>query len=236
MIVVADNKPYLIVYEFVFENNRIKKFTISLNPKTIEIIPHEKQKKASWAKLKNNQCVCCPLNPRIHKYCPISLNIAELVEEFKEMISSDSCLVRCIIPERIYIKQTSIMEGLSSIFGIIMATSSCPIMAFLKPMARFHLPFSTVEETVVRSTSMYLLRQYFAYRKNKIPDLALKKLDNLYANVKLLNKGILARIKSVVAQDADMNAIFILHSLSENLTMEIDFSLESLEYLFMTEI
>ena len=35
-------------------------------------------------------------------------------------------------------------------------------MESLKPMVRFHLPFATVEETVFRSVSTYLLSQYLA--------------------------------------------------------------------------
>ena len=125
------------------------------------------------------------------------------------------------------------MEGLSAIFGVIMATSDCPIMNFLKPMARFHLPFSSVEETTVRTTSIYLLGQYFRYKDRSDIKKDFKTLENHYAQVRLVNEGIIKRISSVSKQDADKNAIVTLHSLSLFLSMEIDYSLSSLEYIFI---
>jgi hypothetical protein len=59
-----------------------------------------------------------------------------------------------------------------------------------------------------------------------------KPLENHYAQVRLLNEGIIKRIGSVSKQDADKNAIVTLHSLSLFLSMEIDYSLSSLEYIF----
>jgi len=125
-----------------------------------------------------------------------------------------------------------VMEGLSSIFGVIMATSDCPVMEFLKPMARFHLPFATIEETTVRTASMYLLAQYFKYKDAPGMKFDFRTLENHYSKVKLVNEGLLERINSVSSEDADKNAIVTLHSLSQFLSMEIDYSLSGLEYIF----
>ncbi len=40
------------------------------------------------------------------------------------------------------------------------------------------------------------------------------------------------RINSVSSEDADKNAIVTLHSLSQFLSMEMDYSLSGLEYIF----
>ena len=40
------------------------------------------------------------------------------------------------------------------------------------------------------------------------------------------------RINSIVEKDADNNAIITLNSLAQILSMEIDYNLDSLEYLF----
>jgi len=185
-----------------------------------------------WAKLEYKQCKCCSLEKEASAYCPIALNISEIVDEFKSMISWGKSTVYCKTPERTYMKETSIMEGLSSILGIIMATSECPVMTFFKPMARFHLPFSTVEETMVRSTSIYLLRNYFEHKRGNIPDFELGMLDQHYDKVKMINEGLLTRITTIVKEDADKNALVVLDSLAQIISMEIDYSLNSLEYLF----
>jgi hypothetical protein len=54
--------------------------------------------------------------------------------------------------------------------------------------------------------------------------------------VKLVNEGIIKRISSVGNQDADKNAVVTLHSISLFLSMEIDYSLSTLEYIFITPI
>lgn len=227
-----DEKPYTIDYEFRFDDGNVKTFKFQLDPNTVTLILPEMENKPDWTLLDYQQCACCPLEKDTHPYCPVALNIAELMDEFKDAISSDNCFVRCITPERTYERDASIQEGLFSIFGIIMATSSCPIMDFFKPMARFHLPFSTVEETVFRSTSIYLLRQYFEYQKGNYPDLELKKLDEHYEKVQEVNTGILKRTRNVAKKDADKNAIVILNALAQMLTVEISAGLNSVEYLF----
>ncbi len=227
-----EEKPLSIVYEFHFEDGNTKIFEIQLDPNTITLILPELRSKPDWTKLDHHKCACCPLEKEEHAYCPIAVNIAELAEEFQDAISSDNCFVRCITPERTYERDAAIQEGLFSIFGIIMATSNCPIMNFFKPMARFHLPFSTVEETVFRSTSIYLLRQYFEYQKGNYPDLELKKLDQHYEKVQEINTGILNRTSNVAKKDADKNAIVILNALAQMLSVEISGGLNSLEYLF----
>jgi len=165
-------------------------------------------------------------------YCPIALNIADIVEEFKDMLSTEECKIRCWTQERTYLKKTSITEGITSLFGIIMATSDCPILDFLKPMARFHLPFSTAEETTVRATSLFLLRLYFETGKESFPSNAISRFEDHYAQVKIINEGLFKRISTVGNEDADKNAIVMLHSLSQLLCMETSYSLSSLEYLF----
>lgn len=227
------NRPIHFNYQFQFEDDYTKNYNIVLDPKTLSLIPDgHRHKPQDWTRLNYKQCSVCPLTLDSHPFCPIALNIMELVETFKDVFSYHNCTVVCETQDRTYSKNTSIMEGLSAIFGVIMATSDCPIMNFLKPMARFHLPFSTVEETTARTASLYLLGQYFKYKNQPDKMLDFKPLENHYVKVKMVNEGIIKRISTVSNQDADKNAIVTLHSLSLFLSMEIDYSLSSLEYIF----
>ena len=140
----------------------------------------EKRSLPDWTRLDHHQCKACPLDKKKVFRCPIAVNIFEIVETFKDMVSYDDCIVRCIIPERIYQKNTSITEGVYSIFGVVMATSNCPIMDFFKPMARFHLPFSSPEETSFRVTSMFLLRCYFELGKDGLLNIDMTQLKQQY--------------------------------------------------------
>jgi len=227
-------RPFRFDYQFQFEDGYTKNYHIALDPKTLSLIPDEhRHQPQDWTKLNYKQCSICPLVIDSHPFCPIAVNIMELVETFKDVLSYHNCTILCETEDRTYSKNTSIMEGLSAIFGVIMATSDCPIMNFLKPMARFHLPFSSVEETTVRTASMYLLSLYFRYKdQSDIIKIDFKTLENHYVQVRQVNEGIIKRISNVSKQDADKNAIVTLHSLSLFLSMEIDYSLSSLEYIF----
>jgi hypothetical protein len=226
--------PYRFHYHFQFPDNSTKEYLIALDPNSLSLLRDDMDREpAPWTRLVFEQCKCCPLTPDIHPWCPIALNIMELVHSFKDLFSYHDCSVTCEAAERSYTKKTSVMEGLSAIFGVIMATSDCPVMEFLKPMARFHLPFSTIEETTVRSASMYLLAQYFRYKDQPGMKFDFKALENHYAKVQQVNEGLLKRINGVNSEDADKNAIITLHSLSQFLSMEIDYSLGGLESIFV---
>jgi len=231
----VDHEPYKIVYQFSLNNGQEKFFNILLNPETISIIQHQSEPLPDWAKIEYHQYECCPLETIGNPYCPIAVNISNIVEEFKDSVSYDDCLVSCSTPERTYLKKTSIMEGISSILGIIMATSNCPIMDFFKPMARFHLPFSTSDETAVRVTSMFLLRQYLEYGSDSAHKINLNKLEQHYNRVNKVNESIFKRISSLGSKDADKNAIIMLHSLSQIFSQEINYSLESIVHIFTAQ-
>jgi len=221
-----------IVYDFAFPDGGSKAYTVELDRATLSYQPPASEQPPDWARLENNQCGHCPLKPAEDPYCPVATNLATLVEFFKDKASVAEATVTVTTEERTYVKQLPLQRGIFGIFGLVMATSSCPYMDFLKPMARFHLPFSTAEETIVRSVSMYLLHQYFVAKRGEQPDLGLEHLETHYENIQKVNDGILERIKGVVKNDADLNALIILQGFADLLTMAIAKDLSKIEPLF----
>jgi hypothetical protein len=222
-----------ILYDFAFPDGASKAYTVELDRVTLSYQPPASEPPPAWARLENNQCGHCPLRPAEYPYCPVATNLASLVEFFKDKASVAEATVTVTTEERTYVKQLPLQRGIFGIFGLVMATSSCPYMDFLKPMARFHLPFSTAEETIVRSVSMYLLHQYFVAKRGEQPDLGLEHLEAHYENIQKVNDGILERIKGVVKSDADLNALIILQGFADLLTMAISKDLSKIEPLFV---
>lgn len=230
-----DADEYQVTYFFSFSDGSEKRFDIVMDPITLTILADQRTRPLPyWAKLDYHQCEGCPLDSKTHEYCPVASSMADVVEEFRDFVSYQVCDIRCDTPERSYLKTSSVQDGLFSIIGMLMAISGCPKMDFFKPMARFHLPFSSTEETMVRTTSMYLLRQYFENKNGQAPDLQLNNLNEKYQQVETVNRGILERIQGYTEKDADKNAIVILNSWAQLLSMEIDDQLVSIEYLFDT--
>ncbi|HNY73486.1 MAG TPA: hypothetical protein PLU95_03740 [Syntrophales bacterium] len=226
-----------IIYTFEIPGGGKVTYPITLDAKTISLITRDERTPASWTELDNCRCSICPLTPDDHPHCPIAVNISRLVEYFQDVRSTDVMKITVTTKERSYFKEAPAQRGLASILGIIMPTSGCPVMNFLKPMARFHLPFSTSSETIIRSTSIYMLSQYFVAKRGGKPDIALEKLNRAYSDVQQVNEGICNRIVKVVKNkdaEATSNAIVILDTFSQLLGMEIDDKLDSLAYLFET--
>ncbi|MFH0781062.1 MAG: hypothetical protein V2B20_03790 [Pseudomonadota bacterium] len=220
------------IYTFLLPDQRTIEFAVTIDPVSQEIntcplCP------AAWARLGYHQCPPCPLRETEHRFCPVALSIADLVTTFKDTASYVKCTVTCVSKERTVIKQTIVQEGLASILGLLMAVSGCPIMGFFKPLARFHLPFASVDESLFRIVALYMLRQYYLKDGAMGESFYFDDIKNHYAQVKQVNKGILERILSITALDADKNAIVTLNSLGQILEMEFDTDLESLQYLFL---
>lgn len=223
-----------IHYRFKFDDSEVKDYKISLNPETVTYVATETGDRPDWTKLNFHRCENCPLDSSKEPYCPVAVNLSVFVEHFKDEISYKEALVIVKANERFYSKRISLQEGLSSVYGLIMSTSDCPVMNFLKPMARFHLPFSSMEETIFRSVSSYLVEQYYSYKRGKNVDFDLTGLLARYKEVEMVNSGISSRLRAVTSGDADRNAVALLDSLAQVMHFEVESSLESLEYLYDT--
>ena len=218
-------------YTFQFEDETVKQFETRLDARTLELLPQRELPKPEWTKLKYCQCENCPLGDEV-EYCPVAVNLSELVETFKDFTSYVGTRVVVKAPERTYEEDTTLQQGLSSIVGLYMVTSNCPIMDQLRPMVRFHLPFATSEETLYRAVSMYLTRQYFAMRRGETPDWELEKLAQIYSAISVVNAGMSRRLRQASTKDANANALIILSAFGETVGVSLKDGVGNIEYLF----
>lgn len=228
-----DSSIVIFKYRFKFEDLTEKEFTIKLDADSLYIIaPEKKSPPPDWTILTNSQCENCPLKSEESKYCPIAVNLTDLLNFFASIDSYDRTYVEIEAPERMYCKQTTVQRGLGSMLGIYMVTCGCPVMDVLKPMVRFHLPFATIEETVFRSIGSYLIGQYFYSTKELPADFTLDKLREFYIQIQKVNLGIIQRLKPVIKKDAIANAVITLDAFAKELPWSIEDHLKELEYLY----
>ncbi len=116
--------------------------------------------------------------------------------------------------------------------GLIMAVSGCPHTTFFRPMARFHLPGATTEETIYRAVSMHMLAQYYVRLAGGEPDLELKGLAKNYEAVKKVNRAFVKRLHAAAEYDSTINALVVLDAWALTLSWAIEESLEDLRHLF----
>jgi hypothetical protein len=203
-----------ISYLFDFGNNQVKTFETLLNASTLSLVLPESYEIPSWAKA--FRCSQCSRETANSHCCSICINISHMIEEFKTFDSVTPCTISVYTKERNYTLKSDVQRGLSSLLGLYMATSDCPFLGFLRPMARFHLPFASVEETIFRSTGSYLIGQYFKAKKSNQADFDLRRLPATYSKVSKINHDIIRHLhENYYAHDAYANSLVILDNFAQ---------------------
>ncbi len=189
-----------------------------------------------WTRLEFHQCPNCPLKPHDFPHCPAALDLREVADTFADMISYTRVRVTVKTPEREYRKECDVQTALLSLKGLLLATSACPILANFRGMARHHLPFASLEETIFRTTSAYLLRQYFMHQEGKPADWSLKGLEDLYAAVTEVNYSLKQRLDAASREDANINAISALFAISSFVSFGLAQELAAMKPLFVPPV
>lgn len=202
-------------YTFIFSDKEKIEFILILDEKNYELKPATSEPYPEWTQIQYYKCPNCTLDEKQMKYCPVAVNLAPLIQTFSTFISYENVLLIVETPQRTYTKNTTLQKALSSLIGIYMTTSNCPILSKLRPLVRFHLPVATAEETCFRVLGMYLIQQYLLFLQGGTPDWELNNLTNLYSEIKLVNKSFCERISKVIEKDAPANAVVLLNCFAE---------------------
>ena len=221
-----------IGYEFAFDSGETRSFTLNIDRSDLSFISTAREELPAWTLLESHRCSICPLDGNNVSHCPIAVNLIEVVEAFEDRFAYEETSVTVTTEERTFLNKTTLQMGLSSLTGIIMATSGCPVMERLKPMVRFHLPFATLEETSFRMTSLFLVAQYFRAKNGLTADEGLGGLEAMYAEVKEVNRCFANRLLEATTKDASVNALVNLDCLAEMIPFVIEDMLQELEPYF----
>ena len=221
-----------IKYFIEFQDGHIKEYLISLDNETSLLIAQKHDDRPDWTKLDSNKCENCTLNSDETPYCPVAENTWHMIDDFKDVESIEQVKVRVETENREYRKETDIQYVLRSLFGVIMATSGCPNLDHFRVMARFHLPFASVEEHLLRSTAFHLLDELFRHGRGESADFDLTRLKEQYEKVNVMNFGFAERMSEATNEEANSNAIVGLHTISELITAELDTDISMLEMHF----
>jgi len=225
-------KTQVIRYCFRMPDNSHQVFKLELNTANLELKGNIPEQLPQWAKLDFHQCSICPLNVTADPYCPLAANIVNVVQRFEGLISYDTIKVDVITEERQITQNTTVQRGISSIMGLIIATCGCPHTSFFKPMARFHLPLASEQETIFRATSMYLLAQYYLKKESRSADFEFEGLNKIYRNMQIINFAVAQRLRNATVTDSSINAIVLLDSYAQALPLALDESLNEMRHLF----
>lgn len=231
---MSDPTAFSLTYRFRFLDGTEKEFLVKLDRHNCSLVTPKRTHYPEWTRLDFKQCRNCPLSRDEHTHCPVAVNIVDIVEFFQDSQSVEQAIVEVDTRQRVTKRgTTALFPAISSLIGIHMVTSGCPILDKLRPMARFHLPFADTEETVYRALSMYALAQYFRHKKGQEADWDFEGLQQIYKDINRLNIDFADRLRNDSISEATTNAITSLDCFAQ----EIDFSiseemLEEIQVLF----
>lgn len=218
-----------LVYRFQFPDGRAESLQVvppAPLPPDAELPP--------WTELGFEKCSNCPLSNAQSPRCPMAVRFVPLVKLFGKLHSYDDVVATVETDERTVSKRTTVQRVLRSLMGLLAASSDCPRMTFLKPMAHFHLPFSTTDETVFRVVSTYLLAQYFRSKRGDETSPGLEGLKQSYRELQHVNAAMARRMNAIRVEDCDgaINALALLDIFAQSLPESIDHDLEELQPAF----
>lgn len=218
-----------VTYNFSFAGGETKRFEVDPDRHPTEAGGGPADPLPEWTRLAYCQCSNCPLNKATQRSCPVAVDMYPVVTEFRNENAFQKVTVRVQTEGRIYEKHTGLEEGLRSLLGLIMATSGCPLLAELKPMAVHHMPFATNDEFIMRSVSLYLLQQYFNQRNHKTPDWELKGLVARNQRLQLVNQALWQRIHSICESDSNLKALLSFFSMASSVSFSLESQLQKLK-------
>lgn len=184
----------------------------------------------AWTRLDFHQCPNCPLNSKNVPTCPAAAAISPIVADCENIPSDEKLELEVRSGERLVSVETDAQKALGSLLGLYLANSGCPRLDFFRPMAYFHLPLATPEETMFRALASFFMANYFQGRAASGFDLS--PLNVLYEQVQIVNAHLVLRVKEGCRSDALPNAVVQLHLLSCILPESLDQALHELRPLF----
>lgn len=186
----------------------------------------EQRAEEAWTSLEFHRCANCPL-PSDAGHCPFAAGLAPFLGGFDGLDSFARVQVMVRSAQRVVVAERAVQHGLASLIGLIGATSGCPRLEFFRPMARFHLPFSSEEETLVRAFSMHLLEDLINGRPPTLDDLVAD-----YEGAALVNRSMADRVRAAFQRDAVVNALVTLDAYAQAVPYVIEDRLEELAHIF----
>lgn len=224
--------PVRIRYRFVLPDGRRESFDLQFDPQDFRLLNPQPAELPFWTALDCKQCENCPLKVETHPHCPVAVHLVGIIERLEKLVSYDQVRIDVVTTERTVTHETTAQQALSSLLGLIIATSGCPRTEFLRPMARFHLPFASEMETVYRSVSMYALAQLIKAGNGTPPDTSLEGLKKAYGELHRVNRGLAKRIGAATGGDPARNAVALLDAYTTLLPNAIEQALADMRPLF----
>jgi len=228
---VSDGGPIHVEYHLALSDGRVFRHRVELDEETLRCAA-PKGEVPEWTALDVCKCPNCPLDAKSSPRCPAAMALVDLVKDVTDVPSTAQVDVTVTLSERTVSAHTTAQRAVGSLAGLLMASSGCPHTSFLGPLARYHLPFSSAQETTFRILSSWALWQVLEARKSRPADFAMSSLLEKLQALQTVNRHVTNRLRTGVEKDAALNAVVLLDALARSLPWEVEDDFVELEKLF----
>lgn len=224
--------PIDVTYRFLRAGRSPQELSVRIDSVSLRSEPGEDAPYPGWTRLDAAPCEGCAWAES--DYCPVAVRLVRPLRMFRDAVSYEPVRVEVETQERHYRHDTDMQQGLSSLFGLLMATSGCPSMAVFRPMARYHLPFATFEETFFRISGTYLLRELLDGAEDIDRDSVVRGLNGIYRQATAVNASVMERLRRADGGmgDSSPNAVALLAAVSGLVPLTAERQLEGIARLF----
>lgn len=185
----------------------------------------------AWTRLGYHRCDNCPLSASETDRCPPAADLHGIASHFRGRASTGRVRVTVSTASREFAADCDVQTGLRSLIGLVMASSECPLLTPPGDGARFHLPFATFEETLSHVIGGYLRQQYLVAVDGGDPDWQMRALRAHYRERESVYRCFSRRLEAASDQDANLNAIVALFSMTQRISLALDADAELLRKL-----
>jgi len=223
---------FQILYKFSWDKSCEANFNLDLDENSLLLLNNKTEQVPEWTDLDYYKCMNCPLDSEKVGHCPAATSFVPTINQFSRVSADTEIEVEAFIAGRRIIQKAPARRAVSSIIGLLFASSGCPHTVYFRPMVRYHIPLSDENETMMRSASMYTLSQFFKFKDGGEPDLELRGLKKIYEELQIVNRTMAERLRAADGTDTSINAMIILDMYAHTMPYEIEKSLRDLQYLF----
>lgn len=209
-----------------------REIPVEFDEDAFTVVTEERGAWPDWTRLAAHKCDHCPLDAEEAPRCPLACALVPVVEATADLVSHDPVRVEAVLTERRITVDTTVGEALRSLMGLIIPASGCPHTAYFRPMARFHLPFSSAAETLYRVCSMHRLAQALRATDGREQDAAFDELTRIYADINVVNTFVAQRLLDAAGQDSSRSAVALLDVFAQLIPFQFEQALEELRPLF----